>query len=481
MRKNLLVAIGLIALGGCNLAPDYVRPAPPVSAQWPESAPASGARHVADIGWRSFFPDPRLQALIAAALDNNRDMRIATARVAEARALYGIQRADRLPNIDLNADRHAARTPDEVAQIGRSVTTQRYDVNLGLLSFELDFWGRVKNLSDAALASYLSTEEARRAFRLSLISDVANAYLTSQEMDERTALTRETLRSRQETRDLTDKRREVGVAGDLDFLTADTALQSARAELSSLERQQATAGNALRLLVGQASAELPPGRHLSEQGIVADLEAGLPAVVLLKRPDVLAAEQKLIAANANIGAARAAFFPQITLTALYGTASNSLAGLFKAGSEAWSFQPVLSQPLFDAGRNASNVDLAEARKVIAVAEYEKTIQQAFREVADLLAARSKLSEQLQAQEATAAAQQQRLLLTEARYKGGVASYLELLDAQRESFTTQQDAVQVRTQSLSTAVQLYKALGGGDEMHAESGGSSPSGPSPQGAR
>ncbi len=467
MRKNLLVAIGLIALGGCNLAPDYVRPAPPVSAHWPESAPSSGARHVADVDWHSFFPDPRLQALIAAALDNNRDMRIATARVAEARALVGIQSADRLPNVNLNVDRNAARTPAAVSQIGRPVTTQRYDVNLGLLSFELDFWGRVRNLSDATLASYLSTEEARRAFRLSLISDVANAYLTLQEMDERTALTRETLRSRQETRDLTDKRREVGVAGDLDFLVADAALQSARAELSNLERQQAVAGNALRLLVGQAPADLPPGRQLSEQGIVADLEADLPSDVLLKRPDVLAAEQKLIAANANIGAARAAFLPQITLTGFYGTASNGLSGLFKAGSEAWSFQPVLSQPLFDAGRNSSNVDLAEARKVIAVAEYEKAIQQAFREVADLLAARSTLGEQLKAQEATAAAQQQRLLLTEARYKGGVASYLELLDAQRESFTAQQDAVQVRTQLLSSTVQLYKALGGGDEKRGSS--------------
>ncbi len=460
MRKNLLAAIGMIAVGGCNLAPDYVRPTPPVSAQWPESAPASGARHVADVDWHSFFPDPRLQTLIAVALDNNRDMRIATARVAEARALYGIQSADRLPSIDLHVGRSAARTPGDVSQLGRPLTTQRYDVNLGLLSFELDFWGRVKNLSDAALASYLSTEEARRSFRLSLISDVANAYLTLQEMDERNALTRETLRSRQETRDLTDKRREVGVAGDLDFLVADAALQSARAELSSLERQQAAAGNALLLLVGQAPENLPPGRHLNEQGIIADLEADLPAVVLLKRPDVLAAEQKLIAANANIGAARAAFFPQITLTGLYGAASNSLAGLFKAGSEAWSFQPVLSQPLFDAGRNSSNVDLARARKVIAVAEYEKTIQQAFREVADLLAARSKLSEQLQAQEATVAAQQKRLQLAEARYKGGVVSYLELLDAQRESFAAEQDAVQVRTQMLSTAVQLYKALGGG---------------------
>ena len=461
MRKNLLAAIGMTALCGCNLAPDYVRPTPPVSAQWPESAPASGARHVADVDWHSFFPDPRLQALIAAALDNNRDLRIATARVAEARALYGIQNADRLPNINLNVDRNASRTPANVSQIVRPVSTQRYDVNLGLLSFELDFWGRVKNLSDAALASYLSTEEARRSFRLSLISDVANAYLTLQEMDERTALTRETLRSRQETRDLTDKRREVGVAGDLDFLVADAALQSARAELSSLERQQAAAGNALLLLVGQTPANLPPGRHLREQGIIADLEADLPAVVLLKRPDVLAAEQKLIAANANIGAARATFFPQITLTALYGTASNSLSGLFKAGSEAWSFQPVLSQPLFDAGRNSSNVDLAQARKVIAVAEYEKAIQQAFREVADLLAARDKLNQQLQAQEATATAQQRRLQLTEARYKGGVSSYLELLDAQRESFAAEQEAIQVRTQMLSTAVQLYKALGGGD--------------------
>jgi outer membrane protein, multidrug efflux system len=468
MRKTTIsafAAAAIIVLAGCNLAPDYVRPTPPVPAQWPVSAHAVGARQVGDVNWRTFFPDPRLQALLATALEHNRDMRIATARVTEARALYGIQDADRLPNVNLNLDRNASRVPSNVPPLSRSTTTQRYDVDVGLLAFELDFWGRVRNLSHAALAEYLSTDEARRAFRLSLISDVANAYLTWLEMNERTALTRETLRGREEARDLTAKRREVGVVGDLEYFAADATLQSVRAELADLERQQAAAQNALRLLVGQELPDLPAARPLSEQGIVADLAADVPASALLKRPDILSAEQKLIAANANIGAARAAFLPRITLTGQYGTASDALSGLFKGGTEAWNFQPTLAQPLFGAGRASAGVDLAEARKVIAVAEYEKAIQQAFREVADLLAARATLARQLEAQQATASAQSQRLHLVEIRHQGGVASYLELLDAERDALAARQVALQVKTQLLSTAVLLYKALGGGDERPA----------------
>jgi multidrug efflux system outer membrane protein len=258
------------------------------------------------------------------------------------------------------------------------------------------------------------------------------------------------------------RRREVGIAGDLDYFQAEGALQSARVDLASLQRQRAEADNALHLLVGAMPATLPDGRRLADQGLVADLAAGLPAEVLVRRPDVLAAEQQLIAANANIGAARAAFFPRITLTAAFGTASVALSGLFRAGSAAWSFQPVLTQPLFDAGRSGSGVDLAKARQVIAVAEYERTVQQAFREVANLLAGRDRLREQLAAQEAALIAQEQRLTLTEARYRAGIANHLELLDAQRDSFTAQQATVQLRRQLLSTASQLYKALGGGPE-------------------
>ncbi|MCL4470462.1 MAG: efflux transporter outer membrane subunit [Gammaproteobacteria bacterium] len=453
------MAVGAL-LAGCSLMPGYQRPEPPVAAQWPQTAQPDGVRKATELEWRAFFPDQRLQALIATALEHNRDMRIAAARVEEARALYGITRADRLPGIDAAAGGQSARTPGDLSPTGNAVISRRYDIGLSLLSFELDFWGRVKSLDEAALASFLATGEARRALHLSLVAEVASAYFTLLEMEERTRLAHETVKSREETRTLIARRREVGLAGDLDFLQADGALELVRAELASLQRQQAAAANALVLLVGRQPSGLPAGRTLSDQDIVADLAADLPSEVLLQRPDVLAAEKRLIAANANIGAARAAFLPRISLTAGLGTASSALSGLFGGGSESWNFQPALRLPLFDGGRSAAGVDLAKARKVIAVAEYEKTIQQAFREVADLLAARTYLVEQLRAQQAAEKAQSERLRLVEARYKAGISSHLEVLDAQRESFSAQQATVQTRRAGLAAAAQLYKALGGG---------------------
>lgn len=459
MRKTLVIALST-ALAGCSLMPDYQRPELPVAAHWPQTAQVDGVRKASATEWRAFFPDQRLQALIASALEHNRDMKIAAARVEEARALHGITRADRLPGVDAVAGGQTARTPGDLTSSGNTTISRRYDIGLSLLSFELDFWGRIKSLDEAALASFLATEEARRALHLSLVSEVANAYFTLLEMDERTQLAQETVKSREETRTMISRRRDVGLAGDLDFLQADGALEQVRADLASLLRQQAAAANALALLVGQQPAALPAGRTLMEQGIVADLAADLPAEVLLQRPDVLAAEKRLIAANANIGAARAAFLPRISLTAGLGKASNALSGLFGGGSESWNFQPALRLPLFDGGRSAAGVDLAEARKVIAVAEYEKTIQQAFREVADLLAARAHLVEQLRAQQAAEKAQNERLRLAEARYKAGITSHLEVLDAQRETFSAQQATLQTRRASLATTAQLYKALGGG---------------------
>lgn len=454
------------------MTPDYQRPAAPVASAWPDNARSDGARQVADTTWQRYYPDPRLQALIAAALENNRDLRIATARIAEARAQYGIQQADRLPNFNVTAGRNASLTPAGASAFtANAIHSQRYDVGISLVSFELDFWGRVASLSAAARAGYLATEAAQRAFRLSLVADVANAYLSLLELHERTQLAAETARTRGESRELTLRRRDLGAASELDFLQADGAYQAALAERASLERQQAAAANLLDVLVGQPVAQmqgLPGARSLAAQDINPDLIAGLPAEVLLQRPDVLAAEQRLIAANANIGAARAAFLPRITLTGSVGTASRTLAGLFDAGSGAWSFQPMLTLPLFDAGRTSANVDVAEARKVIAVADYEKTLQQAFREVADLLNAREKLAEQLAAQQANADAQIRRLKLVEARYGVGVASYLEVLDAQRESFAAQQGALQVRRTLLSAAAQLYKALAGQDSTEIAAG-------------
>lgn len=460
-KKSTLVIL-VTALGGCSFMPIYERPGTAVPSAWPDSVNLKTTTGLALTDWQHYFPDPRLQALIAAALENNRDLRIATARIAEARAQYGIQYANTFPNINLKGSRTASLTPASAAGTTNPVTIQRFDVNLGLVSYELDFWGRVSSMNAFAKASYLSTESAQQAFRLSLIADVANAYLSLLEMQERTRLAEATVKARAETRELVIRRREAGVSNDTDWLQQEGSYQSAVADLANLKLQQAAAENLLNLLAGQSVAEmkdLPPGRSLAEQGISSDLFAGLPSDVLLRRPDVLAAEQQLIAANANIGAARAAFFPNISLTGSAGTASGSLSGLFGPGSRAWSFQPAIVFPLFDAGRNSANLDLANARKVIAVAEYEKTIQQAFREVADLLVARDRLAEQLAAQQANAEAQKHLLRLVEARYQAGIVSHLEVLDAERGAYAAEQGEVQVRRALFSASTQLYKALAG----------------------
>jgi multidrug efflux system outer membrane protein len=466
MHKFLPLAVALLA-AGCSLTPEYQRPEAPVPEAWPPLRAAASLGETAKApaiptDWRAFFPDPRLQGLIAAALEHNRDLRIAIGRVDEARALAGIARAERFPSLDLAAQRAASLTPADLSATGRQLNSQRYDVNLAVTAFELDFWGRVESLDDAGRANFLASDYARQAFRLSLITDVANAWLSVLELGERLELAHATLKSRDETRSLIGRRRDVGLAGDLDYLQADGAFQSARGEVASLARSHAAAENALRLLVGTSTPALV-GLALDQARLVVEIAAGvpagLPAEVLLARPDVLAAEQKLVAANANIGAARAAFLPKIVLTAALGTASRGLSGLFDAGSGAWSFFPALRLPLFDSGRSSDNVDLATARKNIAVAEYEKTIQQAFREIADLLTARAQLGEQLQAQEAGVAAQNQRLRIVDARYKAGVSSHLELLDAQREQYAAQQSTLAVRRQLMSTAAGLFKALGG----------------------
>jgi len=450
--------LALLALAGCSFAPTYERPALAVPEAWPDDVKATAAPGK-PVDWASFFPDERLRALIKLALEHNRDLRIATARVAEAQALYGIQRADRLPTVNVGASLARSRTPADLSSTGAAVIGQRADVNVGLSSFELDFWGRVASLSEAAKASYLATEQAERSFRLTLVSSVADAYLSLSEAQERLALAQSSLETRAQTRELVDRRRQAGLAGDLDYLQADAAFEGARAEVAALLRQQSAARNYLRALVGTEPKDLPAGKALAEQGIALDQQADLPSQVLVRRPDVLAAEQRLLAANANIGAARAAFFPRIALTASAGTASREIDGLFKSGSDAWSFTPSISLPIFDYGRNSSNLDLATVRKNIAVADYERTVQQAFREVADLLVARDQLAEQLKAVEAQERSQQRAADIAQARYRQGVGSFLEVLDAQRQLFTVQQSLIQVRRTMWSAAAQLYKALGG----------------------
>jgi multidrug efflux system outer membrane protein len=449
-------------LGGCAyMAPSNERSLAAAPDAWPASAalPSDGSKTAATaIGdWTSFFPDPRLQALIKAALEHNRDMRIAVARVEEARALYGVSRADRMPNLAINASRNETQTPAALAPSGVETQTRRADVNVGLLAFELDFWGRVASLSAAAKASYLATEHAQRAFRLSLLADVADGYFALQESRERLAIVDATVASRSETMVLIAKRREVGLAGDFELLSAQGAYQSALAEQASLKRQQVQAENLLRVLVGIERSDWPAGISLAEQSVPA-VVAGIPAEVLARRPDILAAEERLKAANANIGAARAAFFPRIALTGSYGSASPQLSGLFEANTTAWTFMPSISLPIFSGGRNVANLDLAQARKVIAVAEYEKAIQQAFREVADSLIARDELARQTDALAALQSTQQQRLTIAQARYGQGVANILEVLDAQRELYGAQQSLVASRRALLSASARLYKSLG-----------------------
>ena len=461
---------------GCSSLPEsspYARPAAPVPATWPTTATVDAPPVTPSLDWKTVFPDPCLQSLIETALTQNRDLQSATARVEEARALYGQASAARIPDVGVGLSENASRTPASVSSSGAVLDTRRLDFNLNLLSFELDFWGRVKALEDAAKASFLATTYAQHAFRLSLINDVANAYLSQRELGERIALGRATLAGREQTRELLRRRAEVGLANELDVLTTSGAIDLARADLAALRRQQSATENALLLLVGgservplpicgqaHAGTQEPSVNNntkRNERVVVATIPAGLPSEVLLNRPDVLAAEQRLRAAHANIHAARAAFLPTISLTAGLGVASKLLINLFEGGNGAWNFQPMIRYPLFNDSREAT-LNLAEARQRIAIVDYEKTIQQAFREVADLLTARTALIEELDARQASEQTQMKRLELVRARLKQGVANMLEVLDAERDLYTAQQIRVQIQRLLLATNASIYKALG-----------------------
>lgn len=457
----LPLALAVALAAGCAETGDYRRPASTIPSAWRHDTGAAPETPAARIPWRAFFLDPRLQALVASALEHNSDLRMALARVAETRAQYGIVSADRLPSASLAADKTKSKIPGAFTGTDRPVTTERNELNLTVVSFELDFWGRVASLSEAARASYLASESASRTMRIALIAEVAGLYFTQLELDERITIAKNAVESRRKNRDLVRRGMELGAAPRSDYLLAEGSFHSAKAELAVLENQHANAGHALLMLVGNPSIELPAGKKLHEQDVRNDLAPGIPSEVLYARPDVIAAEHRLREAHANIAAARAAFLPKILLTVGVGLASRSLAALFGPGSGNWTYQPALSLPLFDGGRTAGYEAIAEARKSSAVADYEKTIQQAFREVSDLLATRASLAEQRQAAEATIKAHQERLAVAEVRFKSGSISYLEVLDAQRELLSSQQGAVQVRRAQLGTAAQLYKALGGGD--------------------
>ncbi|HEX7850333.1 MAG TPA: efflux transporter outer membrane subunit [Sphingomonas sp.] len=457
-------------LSACNLAPKYVRPQGAVPAALPEGGvyprAATDAPDVSAIGWKDFFTDDRLRQVIQLGLDNNRDLQLAAANVLQARAQYRVQRADILPTI--NASGSATYTNSTAAAAGAggaaggsSTDIQYYSANVGVSAFEVDLFGRLRNLSKAALEQYFATEEAQRSTRISLIAEIATAWLTLASDQDQLRLSQNTLKAFEQTLDLTRAQFRIGVASELESRQAETNYQAARNDIATLQTRIAQDQNALNLLAGTTvGADLLPAA-LGDAAVTRDaLPGNLSSEVLLRRPDVLQAEHQLIAQNANIGAAQAAFFPRLSLTATLGTISPALGGLFGSGTGTYNANPSIALPLFDGGRNKGNLDYAKASQKAAVATYEKTIQTAFREVADALAQRGTIDEQVSAQTARVNAAQVAAKLSDARYRAGVDSFLTSLDAQRTSYAAQQQLVTTRTARSSNLIELYRALGGG---------------------
>jgi multidrug efflux system outer membrane protein len=466
IRKMLCWGILAALLGaGCTLAPEYTRPAAPVPEAWPEGPAYSGGtaaaatRAAADLPWRQFFTDPRLRAVIAAALENNRDLRLAALNVERARAYYRIQRADLLPKVDATGSFYQERLPADLSSQGQSTTVEEYSVNLGVSAWEIDFFGRLRSLERAALEEYLATEEAERAARILLIAETANGWLTLAADREKLELARSTLDTQQATYELIRRRYDVGLAQELDLRRAQTQVDAARVDVARFTQVVAQDQNALALLVG-APVESP--LWADEIGRVerpVDLAVDTSSEVLLRRPDVLAAERRLKAANANIGAARAALFPRISLTTAFGTASAELSDLFAAGQDTWNFAPHIGIPIFDP-RTWAALDVAKVEREMLLTQYEKAIQTAFREVADALAQRGNVVGQLEAQRSLVEASSEAHRLSDLRYTKGIDSYLSVLEAQRSLYAARQGLITVRLADLAARVNLYAALGGG---------------------
>lgn len=459
-KPSLGAALATLLLAGCSFIPTYERPAAPVPAGYPaaNASDNGSATAVADINWPDYFTEPQLQSLIRLALENNRDQRVAMLRVEQARAQFDIQRAGEYPTVA--GIGNFTRQPSTATGKYGSV----YQVGVGITSWEIDFFGRIAALKEQALAQYLATDEARKASQISLVSAVASGWLALVADEELMDLSLRTLKTREESVKLTQLRLDNGVSSELDMRQAESLAEQARATLAQQQRQRMLDENAMALLIGhplpdEARAALASAR-LGKVTPMQPLPAGLPSDLLQHRPDIVAAEQQLIGANANIGAARAAFFPRISLTAQFGTTSTDLSGLFKGGSWAFSLAPQAMLPIFDAGRNEANLKAAQSGREIAIAQYEKSIQTAFREVSDALAGRATLQNQLNAQTAQTRSDTRRFELSELRYRNGVASYLDLLDAQRSLFASEQALVATRLQQLQNQVAFYRVLGGG---------------------
>ncbi|TDF81764.1 AdeC/AdeK/OprM family multidrug efflux complex outer membrane factor [Pseudomonas sp. H9] len=465
MSKSLLsLAVTAFILGGCSLIPDYQTPESPVAAQWPQG-PAYSPTESADVaaaeqGWRQFFHDPALQQLIQTSLLNNRDLKVAALNIDAYRAQYRIQRADLFPAVSADGSGSRQRLPANMSQTGEAGISSTYSATLGVSAYELDLFGRVRSLTEQQLEIYLSSEEARRSTQIALVASVANAYFTWQADQDLLKLTEDTLKTYEQSYALTLRSNEVGVASALDLSQARTSVEGARVKLAQYQRLVAQDLNSLAVLLGTGvPANLPEGKDLNSD-LLAEVPAGLPSDLLQRRPDIQEAEHLLKAANANIGAARAAFFPSISLTANAGTISPDMSGLFNGGSGTWLFQPQISLPIFNAGALRASLDYSKIQKDINVAKYEKAIQVAFQEVSDGLAARQTFNDQLKAQRDLVSANEDYYRLAERRYRIGVDSNLTFLDAQRQLFNSQQALITDRLSQLVSEVNLYKALGGG---------------------
>jgi len=452
-------------LAGCSLAPSYSQPEAPIPDRWADGSgnpgEATETTSATRLDWQTFVTDETLHQLIELALANNRDLRQTLLNVEAARAQYGIQRADRLPGIQAEGSGMRQRVPDDLRAPGMPAVQSRYQAGVGLTAFELDLFGRVRNLSEAALQEYLATEEAARSAQISLVADIIQAYLAWDGALQRYLLAAQTLETREASLELIDQRRALGAASALEYQEALGLTQQAQVERERIDRERRQASNALALLVGISDIHpYLPSSPGSGTLLVQDLAPGAPSELLTQRPDIRAAEHRLRGRNASIGAARAAFFPRISLTGLFGSSSAELSHLFESGQSAWSFSPQLTLPIFDGGRRRANLDLAQVRQDIAIADYELTIQTAFREVSDALAATDTLYREEEAQRAQAQSSAKRLRLSQARYENGADDYLRYLDAQRNDFTSRMALVQVETQRQMALTTLFRTLGGG---------------------
>ncbi|WP_080435998.1 efflux transporter outer membrane subunit [Burkholderia ubonensis] len=472
----------VVALAACSMEPTYQRPDAPIPSAYPNgpaySTPGANAGQqngpaAADLGWRQFFVDPQLQQLIARALANNRDLRIATLNIDAARAQYRLQRAAQFPEIDANLGLNSQRLSPGLRAPGQSPLINTFAAGVGLTNFEIDLFGRVRSMSHAAQEQYLATVEAQRSVHISLVAEVGNAYLTLMADRELLKLAQDTLKNQQDVAAMIHRGKLAGGMAQLDEHRADTQVQTAQVAVEQYTRQVAQDENALTLLIG--GGPLPAGvtnaMPLGNQHVLAEFPEGLPSTLLERRPDIMAAEHRLIAANANIGAARAAFFPRITLTGMLGVASATLAGLFSGGA-AWLFAPQLTMPIFDGGRNSANLDLATVEKDVNVANYERTIQSAFREVADSMAARTTFEREVNAQQKMIHDISETQRLAQMRFQNGVDDYFGVFDAQRQLFQAQQLLVTYKLAGLTSRVTLYKALGGGWQESGQVAGAQP---------